>query len=94
MSWSRLWETRLVPQLAHGVLTHHSGISLNHSCTYLNLKPVAGKWASLMAQMVKNLPATQETWVPREYVMRVGGQRSAWGVLLTSPITPLHSCSP
>ena len=63
MSWSRLWETRLVPQLAHGVLTHHSGISLNHSCTYLNLKPVAGKWASLMAQMVKNLPATQETWV-------------------------------
>ena len=58
-----LWETRLVLQLAHGVLTHHSGISLNHCCTYLNLKPVTGNWASLMAQMVKNLPAMQETWV-------------------------------
>ena len=58
-----LWETRLVLQLAHGVLTHHSGISLNHCCTYLNLKPVTGNWASLMAQMVKNLPAMQDTLV-------------------------------
>ena len=53
----------LVSQLAHGVLTHHSGISLKHSCTYLNLKPVADNWASLMVQVVKNPPLMQETWV-------------------------------
>ena len=29
---------------------------------YLDLDCVTCRWASLIAQLVKNLPATQETW--------------------------------
>ena len=31
--------------------------------TFFNATSITFKWASLMAQMVKNLPAMQEAWV-------------------------------
>ena len=44
-------------------------------------------WASLVAQMVKNLPATQETWVqslgwedPREKGMAIYSSILAWRI--------------
>ena len=47
------------------ILFFLSGITNGHSLT--NLSCIAHKlfivWASLVAQMVKNLPTMQETWV-------------------------------
>ena len=42
------------------VLMNHEGES--HFCPVYSL-PIPYMWASLVAQLVKNLPAMQETWV-------------------------------
>ena len=39
------------------------GPSLESSALDWNEKSYSGEWTSLVAQLVKNLPATQETWV-------------------------------
>ena len=39
------------------------GPSLEASALDWNEKSYSGEWTSLVAQLVNNLPATQETWV-------------------------------
>ena len=57
------------------------------SCAYL--PSVCLLWASLVAQMVKNLPAMQETWVrslgwkdPLEEGMAIHSSILAWRILM------------
>ena len=62
---------------------------------FINIKK---KWASLMAQMIKNLPAIQETWLqslgwedPLEKGMTTHSSILAWRVLWTEEPGELQS---
>ena len=63
-------------------------IYINHLMILFNL--VFSTWASLVAQLVKNLPATQETWIGSlgwEYPLEEGkathSSTLAWRILWT-----------
>ena len=41
----------------------HLSLSYTHTHTHTHTRIYVYLWASLVAQMVKNLPAMQETWI-------------------------------
>ena len=74
------------------------------SCVSINVKVYQNvylKWASLVAQMVKNLPAVWETWVqylgwenPLEEGMATHSNVLAWRIPWTEELGRLQSMGP
>ena len=69
-----------------------------NQCMWIPIGAMGGIWASLVAQMVKNLPATQETWVqslgwedPLEKGMATHSSILAWKIPWTEASGGLQS---